>query len=125
MEVREDRAGTGLEGLTLELVGDSNDYLEKGCPGKLDHPPTGVNFKQQDENIIIGNVALYGQIQRKGIYQRCDGERLASEIQGRRGSEGVGDHGCEHMTGGRAVVLGQIGKNFAAGMSGRRGVCSR
>lgn len=107
-------------GLTLELVGDSNDYFGKGLSGGklIVYPPTGVNFKQ-DENIIIGNVALYGATSGKAFINGVAGERFCVRNSGAVAVvEGVGDHGCEYMTGGRAVVLGQIGKNFAAGMSG-------
>lgn len=107
-------------GLTLELVGDSNDYFGKGLSGGklIVYPPAGINFKQ-DENIIIGNVALYGATSGKAFINGVAGERFCVRNSGAVAVvEGVGDHGCEYMTGGRAVVLGQIGKNFAAGMSG-------
>ncbi|MCH1982995.1 glutamate synthase large subunit [Ruminococcus sp. OA3] len=108
------------KGLTLELVGDSNDYFGKGLSGGklIVYPPTGVKFKQ-DENIIIGNVALYGATSGKAFINGVAGERFCVRNSGAVAVvEGVGDHGCEYMTGGRVVVLGQIGKNFAAGMSG-------
>ncbi len=108
------------KGLTLELIGDSNDYFGKGLSGGklVVYPPKGVTFKQ-DENIIIGNVALYGATSGKAFINGVAGERFAVRNSGATAVvEGVGDHGCEYMTGGRVVVLGQTGKNFAAGMSG-------
>ena len=108
------------KGLTLELVGDSNDYFGKGLSGGklIVYPPTGVKFKE-DENIIIGNVALYGATSGEAYINGVAGERFAVRNSGARAVvEGVGDHGCEYMTGGCVVVLGQVGKNFAAGMSG-------
>lgn len=82
------------------------------------YPPKSVQFKQ-DENIIIGNVALYGATSGKAYVNGVAGERFCVRNSGAIAVvEGVGDHGCEYMTGGRAVVLGKIGKNFAAGMSG-------
>ncbi len=108
------------KGLTLELVGDSNDYFGKGLSGGklVVYPPTGVKFRQ-DENIIIGNVALYGATSGKAFINGVAGERFCVRNSGANAVvEGVGDHGCEYMTGGRVVVLGKTGKNFAAGMSG-------
>ncbi|MDD2972068.1 MAG: glutamate synthase large subunit [Lachnospiraceae bacterium] len=108
------------KGLTLELVGDSNDYFGKGLSGGklIVYPPKGSRFKQ-DENIIIGNVALYGATSGKAYINGVAGERFCVRNSGANAVvEGVGDHGCEYMTGGRVVVLGKIGKNFAAGMSG-------
>ncbi len=108
------------KGLTLELEGDSNDYFGKGLSGGklIVYPPKSVQFKQ-DENIIIGNVALYGATSGKAYVNGVAGERFCVRNSGAIAVvEGVGDHGCEYMTGGRAVVLGKIGKNFAAGMSG-------
>ncbi len=108
------------KGLTLELVGDSNDYFGKGLSGGklIVYPPKGSKFKQ-DENIIIGNVALYGATSGKAFINGVAGERFCVRNSGAIAVvEGVGDHGCEYMTGGRVVVLGQTGKNFAAGMSG-------
>ena len=108
------------KGLTLELVGDSNDYFGKGLSGGklVVYPPTGVQFKK-DENIIIGNVALYGATSGKAFINGVAGERFCVRNSGATAVvEGVGDHGCEYMTGGRVVVLGKTGKNFAAGMSG-------
>ncbi|MCI8317494.1 MAG: glutamate synthase large subunit [Lachnospiraceae bacterium] len=107
-------------GLTLELVGDSNDYFGKGLSGGklIVYPPAGVKFAQ-DENIIIGNVALYGATSGKAFINGVAGERFCVRNSGAvTVVEGTGDHGCEYMTGGCAVVLGKVGKNFAAGMSG-------
>ena len=108
------------KGLTLELVGDSNDYFGKGLSGGklVVYPPAGSRFKAS-ENIIIGNVALYGATSGKAYINGVAGERFCVRNSGARAVvEGVGDHGCEYMTGGCVVVLGRTGKNFAAGMSG-------
>ena len=108
------------KGLTLELVGDSNDYFGKGLSGGklVVYPPAGVKFKK-DENIVIGNVALYGATSGKAFINGVAGERFCVRNSGATAVvEGVGDHGCEYMTGGRVVILGKTGKNFAAGMSG-------
>lgn len=108
------------KGLTLELVGDSNDYFGKGLSGGklIVYPPKSAKFKQ-DENIIIGNVALYGATSGKAYINGVAGERFCVRNSGAKAVvEGVGDHGCEYMTGGRVVILGITGKNFAAGMSG-------
>lgn len=108
------------KGLTLELVGDSNDYFGKGLSGGklIVYPPAGSAFTAS-ENIIIGNVALYGATSGKAFIAGVAGERFCVRNSGASAVvEGVGDHGCEYMTGGRVVVLGSTGKNFAAGMSG-------
>ena len=108
------------KGLTLELIGDGNDYFGKGLSGGklIVYPPKGVTFKHE-ENIIIGNVALYGATSGKAFINGVAGERFAVRNSGAKAVvEGVGDHGCEYMTGGCVVVLGKTGKNFAAGMSG-------
>lgn len=108
------------KGLTLKLIGDSNDYLGKGLSGGkiVVYPPEGTRFKAE-ENIIIGNVAFYGATSGKAYINGIAGERFCVRNSGAYAVvEGVGDHGCEYMTGGRVVVLGQTGKNFAAGMSG-------
>lgn len=108
------------KGLTLELVGDSNDYFGKGLSGGklIVYPPRSVSFKHED-NIIIGNVALYGATSGRAFINGVAGERFAVRNSGAVAVvEGVGDHGCEYMTGGKVVVLGTTGKNFAAGMSG-------
>ncbi len=107
-------------GLTLELVGDSNDYFGKGLSGGklIVYAPAGVRYKKE-ENIIIGNVALYGATSGKAFISGVAGERFCVRNSGAHAVvEGVGDHGCEYMTGGRVVILGGTGKNFAAGMSG-------
>ena len=108
------------KGLTLELEGDTNDYFGKGLSGgKLVlYPPKAARY-QADENIIAGNVALYGATAGKAFIAGVAGERFAVRNSGAWAVvEGVGDHGCEYRTGGRVVVLGDTGKNFAAGMSG-------
>ena len=108
------------KGLTLELVGDSNDYFGKGLSGGklIVYPPRAAKYKHED-NIIIGNVALYGATSGKAFINGVAGERFAVRNSGAVAVvEGVGDHGCEYMTGGKVVILGRTGKNFAAGMSG-------
>ncbi len=108
------------KGLTLELIGDSNDYLGKGLSGGkiLVYPPKNVTY-DPGENILIGNVALYGATGGKAFINGVAGERFCVRNSGAVAVvEGVGDHGCEYMTGGTVVVLGKTGKNFAAGMSG-------
>ena len=108
------------KGLTLELTGDSNDYFGKGLSGGklIVYPPQGVQFKAED-NIIIGNVALYGATSGKAFINGIAGERFCVRNSGATAVvEGTGDHGCEYMTGGCVVVLGPTGKIFAAGMSG-------
>ena len=108
------------KGLTLELVGDSNDYFGKGLSGGklIVYPPKGITYKE-DENIIIGNVALYGATSGKAYINGVAGERFCVRNSGAHAVvEGTGDHGCEYMTGGCVVILGKVGKNFAAGMSG-------
>ena len=108
------------KGLTMTLEGDSNDYFGKGLSGGklVVFPPNKAAFKP-DENIIIGNVALYGATSGKAFIEGVAGERFAVRNSGAIAVvEGVGDHGCEYMTGGRVAILGPTGKNFAAGMSG-------
>jgi glutamate synthase (ferredoxin) len=108
------------KGLTLEVVGDSNDYFGKGLSGGklIIYPPAGSPFVAA-ENIIIGNVALYGATSGKAFINGIAGERFCVRNSGATAVvEGVGDHGCEYMTGGTVVILGPTGKNFAAGMSG-------
>jgi glutamate synthase (ferredoxin) len=108
------------KGLTLTLEGDSNDYFGKGLSGgKLAvYPPRGSRF-QAEENVIIGNVALYGATGGKAFVSGVAGERFCVRNSGAEAVvEGIGDHGCEYMTGGVVVILGKVGKNFAAGMSG-------
>ena len=108
------------KGLTLNLTGDSNDYFGKGLSGgKLTVRPPETAKYRACENIIIGNVALYGATAGRAFIAGLAGERFAVRNSGACAVvEGVGDHGCEYMTGGRVVVLGPVGKNFAAGMSG-------
>ncbi len=108
------------KGLTLSLEGDSNDYFGKGLSGgKLAvFPPKGSQF-EEDENIIVGNVALFGATSGKAFINGVAGERFCVRNSGASVVvEGVGEHGCEYMTGGCAVILGVVGKNFSAGMSG-------
>ena len=107
-------------GMTLELEGDGNDYFGKGLSGGkiIAYPPYGSTFKAED-NIIIGNVAFYGATSGEAYVRGMAGERFCVRNSGMHAViEGVGDHGCEYMTGGRVVVLGRTGRNFAAGMSG-------
>jgi glutamate synthase (ferredoxin) len=107
-------------GITLTLEGDSNDYIAKGLSGgkMVVYPPSQSTFVPE-ENIIIGNVALYGATAGEAYFRGVAGERFAVRNSGALAVvEGVGDHGCEYMTGGRVVVLGSTGRNFAAGMSG-------
>jgi len=108
------------KGVTIELEGDSNDYIGKGLSGGhlIVYPPKVSTFKAE-ENMIIGNVALYGAIDGECYFRGAAGERFAVRNSGATAVvEGVGDHCCEYMTGGVIVVLGSTGRNFAAGMSG-------
>ncbi len=107
-------------GITFRLEGDANDYIGKGLSGGklIVFPPRERTFKAED-NILIGNVVLYGATGGQAYFRGVAGERFAVRNSGARAVvEGVGDHGCEYMTGGVAVVLGKTGRNFAAGMSG-------
>jgi glutamate synthase (ferredoxin) len=107
-------------GMTLTLEGDANDYLGKGLSGGrlIVFPPKASTFVAE-ENIVIGNVALYGATSGEAFIRGVAGERFCVRNSGASAVvEGVGDHGCEYMTGGRAVILGPTGRNFAAGMSG-------
>jgi glutamate synthase (ferredoxin) len=107
-------------GVTLELEGDANDYFGKGLSGgkMILYPPTGSTFAPE-RNIIVGNVAFYGATDGEAYIRGMSGERFCVRNSGVRAVvEGVGDHGCEYMTGGRVVVIGKTGRNFAAGMSG-------
>jgi glutamate synthase (NADPH/NADH) large chain len=107
-------------GLTLELEGDANDYFGKGLSGAklIVYPDSKARFTPED-NIIIGNVALYGATSGEAFIRGKAGERFAVRNSGAEVvTEGVGDHGCEYMTGGRAIILGETGRNFGAGMSG-------
>ena len=108
------------KGITLELEGDSNDYVGKGLSGGriIIYPPHEATFKAED-NVLIGNVALYGATSGRAFFRGRSAERFCVRNSGAKAVvEGVGDHGCEYMTGGRAVILGPTGLNFAAGMSG-------
>ncbi|HET9199440.1 MAG TPA: glutamate synthase large subunit [Dehalococcoidia bacterium] len=107
-------------GITLTLEGDSNDYIGKGLSGGklIVFPPRESTFVPQ-ENILIGNVALYGATGGEAYFRGVAGERFCVRNSGASAVvEGVGDHGCEYMTGGRAIIIGRTGRNFAAGMSG-------
>lgn len=107
-------------GITLELEGDSNDYVGKGLSGGkiVVYPPSTSGFDPK-ENIVIGNVALYGATSGEAYFNGMAAERFCVRNSGAKAVvEGVGDHGCEYMTGGTVVVLGKTGRNFAAGMSG-------
>ncbi|RMH54635.1 MAG: glutamate synthase large subunit, partial [Candidatus Hydrogenedentota bacterium] len=110
----------GAAGLTLELIGDANDYLGKGLSGaRIIVKPEEEAAFLPEENIIVGNVVLYGAICGELFARGRAGERFAVRNSGAHAVvEGVGDHGCEYMTGGRVIVLGPTGRNFAAGMSG-------
>src|SRR4029079_18698679 len=108
------------KGITLDLVGDTNDYCAKGLSGgRISVQPSPKFRGEPTENIITGNVVLYGAIAGEAYFRGVAGERFAVRNSGARAVvEGVGDHGCEYMTGGTVVVLGATGRNFAAGMSG-------
>lgn len=108
------------KGMSLELEGDSNDYIGKGLSGGkiIVYPPIASDF-EPDKNILIGNVAFYGATSGEAYINGIAGERFCVRNSGVKAVvEGVGDHGCEYMTGGRTVILGKTGRNFAAGMSG-------
>lgn len=108
------------KGITFEVSGESNDYFGKGLSGGklIIYPPENATF-QADENILIGNVAFYGATSGEAYINGMAGERFGVRNSGVKAVvEGVGDHACEYMTGGRVIVLGETGKNFAAGMSG-------
>ncbi|MQA73596.1 MAG: glutamate synthase large subunit [Solirubrobacterales bacterium] len=107
-------------GITLDLEGEANDYVGKGLSGGVlaVHPPAEARYAAE-ENVVIGNVALYGASGGRAFFRGLTGERFAVRNSGALTvAEGVGDHGCEYMTGGRAAILGPTGHNFAAGMSG-------
>jgi len=113
-------AAFNTKGITLELEGDANDYFGKGLSGArlIIYPPKQAKFTAE-ENIIIGNVAFYGATSGEAFIRGKAGERFCVRNSGVNAVvESVGDHGCEYMTGGRVVVLGDTGRNFAAGMSG-------
>jgi glutamate synthase domain-containing protein 3 len=108
------------KGVTLELEGDANDYVGKGLSGGklIVHPPANSTFLPE-QNILIGNVVLYGATSGEAYFNGMAGERFAVRNSGATAVvEGLGDHGCEYMTNGLVVVLGKTGRNFAAGMSG-------
>ncbi|KAG9802739.1 glutamate synthase-like protein, partial [Aureobasidium melanogenum] len=107
-------------GITLELEGDCNDYVGKGLSGGrlIVYPPRNAVFKAE-ENVIVGNTCLYGATSGQCFFRGMGAERFAVRNSGATAVvEGVGDHGCEYMTGGRVLILGPTGRNFAAGMSG-------
>uniref|UniRef100_A0A914W3F6 glutamate synthase (NADH) n=1 Tax=Plectus sambesii TaxID=2011161 RepID=A0A914W3F6_9BILA len=108
------------KGVTVELEGDANDYVGKGLSGGnvIVYPPKDATFKSE-ENVIVGNVVLYGATSGKAFFRGLAAERFCVRNSGATAIiEGVGDHGCEYMTGGRAIILGPVGRNFAAAMSG-------
>jgi glutamate synthase (NADPH/NADH) large chain len=108
-------------GVTIELAGEGNDYVGKGLSGGklIIYPPPECKIEKAEENIIVGNTVLYGAIKGECYFRGVAGERFAVRNSGAMAVvEGVGDHGCEYMTGGVVVVLGRTGRNFAAGMSG-------
>jgi glutamate synthase (NADPH) large chain len=109
-------------GVTLTLFGDSNDYVGKGLSGgKIVVRPSRHSTLASEQNVIVGNVVLYGATSGEGFFSGVAGERFAVRNSGATAVvEGVGDHGCEYMTNGTVVVLGKCGRNFAAGMSGGR-----
>jgi glutamate synthase domain-containing protein 3 len=108
------------KGITLRLDGDANDYLGKGLSGgKIIVVPSKNSTFVPEENVIIGNVAFYGATSGEAYINGIAGQRFCVRNSGANVVvEAVGDHGCEYMTGGRVVVLGQVGRNFGAGMSG-------
>ncbi len=113
-------AAFGARGITFHIVGDANDYFGKGLSGaRLIIKPPAIDGFVPEQNIIIGNVAFYGAIKGESFIRGLAGERFCVRNSGVKAVvEGVGDHGCEYMTGGVVVVLGPTGRNFAAGMSG-------
>ena len=109
-----------VKGITFKLEGDANDYVGKGLSGGklIIYPPKNVKFKAE-ENILLGNVALYGATEGEAYFRGIAAERFCVRNSGASVVvEGIGDHGCEYMTGGKAVILGPTGRNFGAGMSG-------
>jgi glutamate synthase (NADPH/NADH) large chain/glutamate synthase (ferredoxin) len=109
-----------VKGVDFTLLGDANDYAGKGLSGGtlVVRPPEGSPFVAEDQ-VIVGNTVLYGATSGRAFFRGQAGERFAVRNSGAHAVvEGVGDHGCEYMTGGRVVVLGETGRNFAAGMSG-------
>src|SRR5437879_10437681 len=115
-----------VKGVSLTLEGEANDYVGKGLSGGkiVVYPPRAPHLRPE-ENIVIGNVALYGATSGEAFFSGLAGERFAVRNSGATAVvEGVGDHGCEYMTKGMVVVLGRTGRNFAAGMSGGIAMCS-
>ena len=109
-----------VKGITFRLEGDANDYVGKGLSGGklIIYPPKNSKFKAE-ENILLGNVALYGATEGEAYFRGIAAERFCVRNSGASVVvEGIGDHGCEYMTGGKAVILGPTGRNFGAGMSG-------
>ena len=109
-----------VNGVTLTLEGDANDYVGKGLSGGkiIVYPPRGSGFAPE-ESILVGNVVLYGATSGEAYFNGIAGERFAVRNSGATAVvEGVGDHGCEYMTRGNVLVLGPTGRNFAAGMTG-------
>ena len=108
------------KGITLYLIGDANDYTGKGLSGGRVVVRPSIDFRgESSQNIIVGNTVLYGATSGEAFFSGVAGERFAVRLSGATAVvEGTGDHGCEYMTGGTVVVLGQTGRNFAAGMSG-------
>jgi glutamate synthase (NADPH/NADH) large chain len=109
------------KGVTINLSGEGNDYVGKGLSGGklIIRPPADSGIDKAEDNIIVGNTVLYGAVAGECYFRGVAGERFAVRNSGARAIvEGVGDHGCEYMTGGVVVVLGPTGRNFAAGMSG-------
>jgi glutamate synthase (NADPH/NADH) large chain len=108
------------KGITLEVEGDCNDFVGKGLSGGkiIVYPPKSSTFKSE-ENVLIGNVVMYGATSGESYFRGIAAERFCVRNSGANAVvEGVGDHGCEYMTGGRVVILGKTGRNFGAGMSG-------
>src|SRR5207302_7312260 len=108
------------KGITFYLIGDANDYTGKGLSGGRIAIRPSIDFRgDSTQNIIVGNTVLYGATSGEAFLRGVAGERFAVRLSGATAVvEGTGDHGCEYMTGGTAVVLGKTGRNFAAGMSG-------
>jgi glutamate synthase domain-containing protein 3 len=109
-----------VKGITFKLEGDANDFVGKGLSGGklVIYPPKNSQFKAE-ENILLGNVALYGATEGEAYFRGIAAERFCVRNSGASVVvEGIGDHGCEYMTGGKAVILGPTGRNFGAGMSG-------
>ncbi len=109
-----------VKGITMTLEGDANDFVGKGLSGGklIIYPPKNSSFKAEN-NILLGNVALYGATSGEAYFRGIAAERFCVRNSGATVVvEGIGDHGCEYMTGGRAVILGPTGRNFGAGMSG-------